>query len=560
MDKIIDPTICNWDIAQYLIFSENVFGNFIYYSHLFPAISILLLGGLLFFQNKANLASRSLFIISLVFSAWSIIDLILWATERTDYTMFFWSILIFFDLALYVISFYFIFTYIKQKMPPWYIDLCFLCLYLPLILFAHTKLNLVAFDFTNCYREALEGPLWQLYVYSVEAAIATAIFIFGLAEAYKAQQFAKRREILLATLGIVVFLIMFSAGNIAGSLEIDWELGQYGLFGMPLMVAILAYLVVKYRAFNAKVVSSEVLVSGISVLLLSILFIREIGNIRLVTTFTLILFTVLGIFLVRSVKREVKQREEIQQLAQDLARANERLERLDKLKSEFVSIASHQLRSPLTTMIGYASMLRDGSYGKLPAKALEAANRIEESSRLMASSVEDYLNVSRIEAGQMKYNLTDFSLHEQAEHITDDIRPIALKQNIVLLYRSKLEGKGMVHADKGKTEQILHNLINNALKYTQKGTITVVLHDDVPTKKLILDVIDTGIGMSPETQRSIFQKFERGSNANSTNIHGTGLGLYTAAKLAEAMGGSIAAYSDGEGKGSRFTLTLPLLS
>jgi signal transduction histidine kinase len=350
------------------------------------------------------------------------------------------------------------------------------------------------------------------------------------------------------------------ASELAGEFSGIYEFNLLGPIGMLSFVTILSYMIVRYQSFNMKLIASQALVLFIITLNASEFFyIVGYENI-LISATTLILISVAGFFLIRSVKREIKQREEIQKLANNLTRANERLKQLDQLKSEFVSIASHQLRSPLAAVLGYASMLKEGSYGKLPTKALEAAMRIEESARLMASTVEDYLNVSQIEAGHMKYIFSDFSLREQALHVTDDLRPLALKQNILLLFRTKLESNGMIHADKGKTEQILHNLINNSIKYTTQGTITVILRDNPTIKRLYLDVIDTGIGMSQETLDSIFDKFERGSNANSANIHGTGLGLFTALKLAEAMGGTVTAHSEGEGKGSRFTLELPLIS
>jgi signal transduction histidine kinase len=146
-----------------------------------------------------------------------------------------------------------------------------------------------------------------------------------------------------------------------------------------------------------------------------------------------------------------------------------------------------------------------------------------------------------------------------AEHIADDIRTEALRQGLVLLFRTKMEGKGIINADLGKVQQILHNLINNALKYTPKGTITVVVHDNLKQKRVYIDIIDTGIGMNEATLQSIFHKFERGDKANTVNVKGTGLGLYVALKMAEAMGGTVSAHSDGEGKGSRFTIELPLV-
>jgi len=153
------------------------------------------------------------------------------------------------------------------------------------------------------------------------------------------------------------------------------------------------------------------------------------------------------------------------------------------MKSEFVSIASHQLRSPLTSIRGYASMLLEGSYGKLSKKASDAINRILDSSAYMASSIEDYLNVSRIEAGNMKYELSDFNLQVEAEQVADDKRKEAIKEGLLITFKSNLTKQGIITADIGKTRQIIHNLVNNAIKYTPQGTINIFVHDDTKRKK-----------------------------------------------------------------------------
>lgn len=245
-------------------------------------------------------------------------------------------------------------------------------------------------------------------------------------------------------------------------------------------------------------------------------------------------------------------------LDEQLMVANKKLKELDKMKSEFVSIASHQLRSPLTSIRGYSSMILEGTFGKVPKKVQDATERIAESSRNMALSIEDYLNVSRIESGNMKYNYSDFNLKDEVEKITDDLRPVALKSGLILLFKSALTTQGVVHADIGKTVQIIHNLLNNSIKYTPKGFIKVLARDDIKNKTIYIDVTDTGIGMNTETQQAIFQKFERAKDANKTNVSGTGLGLFVALKMAEAMGGTITATSEGSDKGSTFTLELPL--
>jgi signal transduction histidine kinase len=277
-------------------------------------------------------------------------------------------------------------------------------------------------------------------------------------------------------------------------------------------------------------------------------------------SFIITVLTLIIIFTARQYSKYLeKSKNEIEQLAVGLERANERLQILDKQKSEFVSIASHQLRSPLTAIRGYVSMMTEGSFGKLPDKANEALGRIQESTIFMASSIDDFLEVSRIESGNMKYDYKDMNFKEQAEHIVDDLRTDAVHRGLLLMFRSDMSGSGMVHADAGKTQQILHNLINNALKYTPRGSVTVYAHDDVKNKKMYVDIIDTGLGLSPESLQKLFGKFARAKVASSANIMGTGLGLFVAREMARAMGGDISVTSDGEGLGSTFTIVLPLI-
>jgi signal transduction histidine kinase len=177
----------------------------------------------------------------------------------------------------------------------------------------------------------------------------------------------------------------------------------------------------------------------------------------------------------------------------------------------------------------------------------------------MALSIEDYLNVSRIEAGNMKYELSDFNLKTEAEKIVDEMRPTAMKKGLVMVFRSDCGGSCSIHGDIGKTRQVIMNLLDNSMKYTPKGSITVVAHDDVKKKKMYITIQDTGVGMSLETQGEVFDKFVRAKNANNINVTGTGLGLFVAKKMVTEMGGKVWAESEGEGKGSTFNIEFPLL-
>lgn len=549
---------CEWAPTFWLVASENVFDPLIYYSHLVPLLLSLPLAVVVLLREPRQRLNQYFFLVVTLFSAWSIGDLILWAHADPGVIMSVWSLLILLEPLIYISALLFAHQVLFKKSISTPFTFALSLLILPTIFFLPTSLAIDSFNLTNCWREVNEGVL-VFYGYFVQVLIALSILFLTAFYAIRSKddKEIKQRSV-LAAVGIILFLATFSLGNIIGSWYEDWTIGQYGLFGMPILVAFIGFLIARYKIFNTRILSAEILTAALAVLNLGILFIQSLATVRIVAIVTLFLVVIIGVILIRSVRREDEQLAQIEALAKRLEKANVRLRQLDKMKSEFVSIASHQLRSPLTSIRGYASMLMEGSFGKIPKKAEEPLERISESAKLMVMAVEDYLNVSRIESGNMKYNLSDFNLKDQVSNICDDLRPEAIKQGLVLLFRSDIKSRGVVNADVGKTAQIVHNLINNSIKYTTKGSIKVVVRDDSAKKKIYVDIIDTGIGMSQKTIDKVFEKFERAHNANSVNVTGTGLGLYVALKMAEAMGGDIVAKSDGEGKGSVFTFELPL--
>jgi signal transduction histidine kinase len=557
MPNIYDLSICNWDTATFLIFSDNVTGNFLYYSHFFPSIAGLIIAIFVLKSDHRNKAAQALLFMTTMFAVWCYMALITWATERPDLMMFVWGAMNYPELLMYLGALYFIYAFYNGKFPPFKVELGIFLVFIPMILLAPTSLNMEAFIFTDCARNAVEGPMIAYYLYGFEYLIIASILYLTIQERRKNK--ANKREVTIVSVGILSFLLLFSSGNFVGTFFNNWMAGQVGLFGMPIFVALLGYILVRYQTFRVKLLATEALMAGQLLLLVSLLFVRTIESAQILAIITIVFFSILGVLLVKSVRKEVEQRQQIQKLATNLKNTNEQLKIVDRQKSEFVSIASHQLRSPLTAIRGYTSMMLDGNFGQAPDAMREPISRIHESAKLMALSIEDFLNVSRIESGNIKYDTVDFNLKEQAEHIVDDLRPEAIHNGIMMVFRSNLTSKGVVNADIGKTQQILHNMINNALKYTKQGSITVFVHEDLNLKKLYVEIIDTGIGMSADTISGLFQKFARAKNANSINITGTGLGLFVAKEMAVAMGGDITAFSEGEGHGSHFVLTLPLV-
>lgn len=544
----------------YFFFASDIPG-LLYYSHIPTTVIALLFGLFVFFNDRHRLLNQLLLLITVFFSLWTLSSLTAWTNIHADLLFFIWPIFGISAAFIAILSIYFVYVFLYDKDVPLRMKFIFGLLLTPVLLLAASDGNVSGFSLTSCDAFGFEALPYKTYFTSLGFLAMTWISVLLVMRYRKAEESFKKQILLMGT-GIELFLfsfvsLTFLAGYFVGlGILPDSSIELYSLFSMTIFMIMIGILIVRFKAFNVSMLAAEALTIGLVVLVGSQYAFVDTLTGQILTSITLALVGTAGALLIRSVRREVEQRKQLEDLTLKLEKANKRLKVLDQLKSEFVSIASHQLRSPLTSIRGYSSMLLEGSYGNLSDKAKDAIERIAESSRMMALSVEDYLNVSRIQAGNMKYVYSDFNLPDMASRIVDDIRRDAVKKGLVLSFKSDMKGTGVVHADNGKTMQILHNLINNAIKYTPKGTITVFAHDQ--GKKIFIDVVDTGIGMSAETITNIFAKFERAKNANEVNVTGTGLGLYVAQKMAQEMKGDIEAFSDGEGKGSTFRLTLPL--
>ncbi len=541
--------------AWWLIFGANV-PDIVLYTHL-PNITLsLFLALFVLYQKPKGLPNRILFFTVLAFVGWVFFALMFWATNRADIILFAWLIDILLEPLVHIGILYLLYVLISGRDLRFIYKLGLILIYLPIPLLLSTPLTLESFDPVTCL--ATEGFIALYYTYFVESVVTIALIGFLGYRYFFIESPEGKRKVFYLGLGGILLLFSFSWGNIIGSFTENWEWGQYGLLGMPVFIGFLVYTIVRFKIFTQSVFATQALVVMTGFAIFALLFINNISGFRSIVSITLLVYAVMSYKLIESVKREITQRKEIERLAKKLEGANVRLKQLDQMKSEFVSIASHQLRSPLTSIRGYSSMLLEGSYGKLPPKAQETMQKIADSSRFMALSVEDYLNVSRIEAGNMKYNNADFNLKELAEKVADELRGEAIKKGLLLTFKSDVTSRGIVNADIGKVKQVIQNLVDNSMKYTPKGTVNIFVYDDKKKKRIYVDITDTGIGMSEHTLDSIFDKFERAHNANAVNVTGTGLGLYVAKKMAEAMGGEVEAKSEGEGKGSTFTIELPL--
>lgn len=535
------------------------------YAHIPPALAAIIFGFYLIYRNR-SVASFSLFYVCLGFGAWSFLNLLTWFVfiGAAD-TMFAWSLIDLVGLVFFFFSYRFLYSFITEKDIPVWQMVAGIVLITPTLISTLLGLNLSGFDANVC--ESIENNSVVAFTYGAQLLFIIATLCLGATSYRNIHDQLKRRTALLATTGVTIFLTFFFLVNFlvlilvnTAAVDYAYNFGIYGLFGMPVLLILLGYLIVRYKAFNIQLLGAQMIIVALFALVASQIFFYSSRAELVVNLATIVFVLIFGYLLVRSVQAEVRQREEIERLAVNLENANMRLKELDKMKSEFVSIASHQLRSPLTSIRGYVSMLMEGSYGVIPDSARQVLEKIAESGKFMALSIEEYLNVSRIEAGNMKYEYSDFDMEQIARSVTDELRPLAEKKGLSLSYESQTSGKTLVHADIGKVRQIIANLLDNSIKYTQKGSVAVIAKNDTEGTKMLVMIKDTGVGMSKEAIGTLFEKFVRAKNANTVNVTGTGLGLYVAKTMITKMGGRIVAESEGEGRGSTFTIELPLVA
>lgn len=532
--------MCQWDSAKFLFFSDNVFGHLVYYSHLLPLVVSLIFAFFIYFSNKKLLATRWFFATSVLLSFWLAFDLILWATEKPALTMFFWSIINMIEPMIYAGIIFFMYAFIDGESISFNKKLLVFTLLLPPVILASTSYNLFSYDLTNCWREAVEGPL-PYYSYAIETIFALWILILGMERFRKASGKAEKNKIILVTIGVVLFLLSFAMGNVVGSLLVDWQIGQYGLFGIPIFVAMLSYLIVKYNVFNVKIIATQLLVTALWILTLAILFLRQIQTVRIVVFVTLALFTVLGYLLIRSVKREVRQREEL-----SIANAGQ---------ENLIHIMNHQIKGYLGKAKNiFAELISEPEY----CASDSAKPMLTEGLKSVSEGVEfvqQVLQGSSATKGTLSYSMKPLDFKALVADAVEKQRGEAQSKNLKLDFKPE-NGKYNISADELQLKEAVKNLINNSIQYTLAGSITVNLHS--MNGKALLSVVDTGIGISAEDMPKLFQKGSRGKDSLKYNVNSTGYGLAFVKGVVEAHKGRVWAESAGLGKGSIFNMELPL--
>ncbi len=522
------------------------------YSHIPTALVALIFGGFLYVKTR-NLASGTLLVVSLFFGLWCLVDLASWFSFfGSDLTMFSWSLADFFGLVFFLFAYYFLYVFSTERDLPVWQKLFGLALLLPTAIWTYFGSNLSGYDSNTC--EALENSSVTSYMFYAEGIILMAVVVFCILQFRKLKNKQKRMKVLLAGVGVSIFLGFFLASTLLASYltssptlsDYAYNFEIYGLFGMPILLIYLGYLIVRYRAFDVRIFGAQALVISLVVIIGSEFAFVTTVTARVLVTLTLLLTAFVGLILIKSVKREIEQRERIEKLAGELGSANAQ-------QVILIHFITHQIKGFVAKSRNIFSLMVDGDYGVLPEQAKVAAQTGFDSDTKGAQTIQEILNAANIKSGKVTYAKEAFDLTGLIAEIVKDLKPLADAKGLSLttaLTAATFTG------DKGQLVNAFRNLIDNSIKYTPKGSVDVSLHQE--GAKIHFEIKDTGVGISAEDMKNLFTEGGRGQNSQKINVESTGFGLYIVKNIIEAHKGTVRAESEGEGKGSRFIVELPV--
>jgi len=519
--------------------------------------AIGILGFVVFFSNPKSTTNRIFLFVSVIASIWGISNYFNYQlTTLTSTNVILWALRLHLFISVWyafgVFYLFYVFPETTKKLQnkykyfliSWVLFVAILTL-TPLVL-SELIVN------PNAILEAPDtqkGPgiiLFALTVFGLDG-----IGIYLLIKKTKKAQEKIRAQFSTVLLGIILTLALILIFNLI--LPLVFKIFNFIPLGavavLPFILAT-TYAIVRYQLLDIRIIATEVFAFLIiAVSFLQILTASGTSDI-LLGIFIFIALLIISVFLIRTVRKVVEQRAL-------LTIANERLRELDVQKSEFMSLATHQLKAPLTVIKGYASMLKEGSYGTIADTGKEILDRIFGAAQHLVVIIDDFLNISRIEQGRMQYDFGPVDMRQLATGIMNDLKQGAEQKGLQLVFDAPTGTDFTITADFGKIRQVITNLVDNAIKYSTTGIIRITMLKNTPGGTVRLSVSDTGMGMSAETIGKLFQRFSRAKDVGKTQVGGSGLGLYIAKQMVLAHGGKIWAESGGEGKGSMFFIELP---
>lgn len=530
--------ICpSYTAPLYFFFSSQVPPLF-YYSHIPSIFVATALGVFVLLSNKTNLLNKIFFCITASFALWVLTDMVLWTNNSSDVIIYMWSFTDIISTAIFTFCLYFIYVFCTKKDASFKAKLIVAVSLLPVFILAPTHYYLQTVDLDLC-GITVEGSFYNAY-YSIYCVILSLLICYTGFKYYRKAEKSKKQEIGLMIAGIMLFLLMFFISSFVASYLVDqgivdnYQLEWYGLLGMLFFCGFISYLIVKFHTFNIKIIATQALVIIIWIILFSKIFVSNSTPERVVDIFTLIITIPFGILLVRSVIKEV---------------------RLAEQQYEMVATVSHQLRTPLTPVLGYAAMMDQGDFDGHPEELKDAQHRLLISTQRLRNIINDFLQMFELE-GEHKMDSVKTPLQDIVNEAMAGVKENYEQKKLYLKLENPSNVNPILVGETKLLVQAINNLLDNAQRYTIEGGSTVQL--SVEKNRAIIKVTDTGIGLDENDKQRLFTKFYRSDAAKEVRPDGSGLGLPIVKTVIEAHGGKVHAESEGRGKGTTFIIELPL--
>ena len=518
--------------------------------------SIGILGFIVFFNNRRSITNKTFLFLSLAIIFWSLVNYIGYQILIPGIALWVLRSVMFFAVwfAFFVMQLLFVFPREKVQFTVLYkFVLVILVMFTSVLTLTPLVFQKVAeVSITGQITKIINGP--GIFLFGAVVIGLNLWGIFLLIRKVLTASGIERKQYRTVLVGILTTLFLIIIFNFILPAFFDnprfIPLGAVFIFPF---VAFTAYAIFKHHLLNVKIITTELLTFILAVVTFFEIVLSQDIVVLIFRSGVFILVLAFGILLIRSVRREIEQREKLEELTKELQTANERLTELDRLKTEFLSFASHQVKAPLAIMKGFATLILEGDYGPISEKIHEVIFKIKSSCDQMIALVNNILDLRRLEEGKMQYDFKDVVLGNFVAQIVNELKPLADQKKLELNFIDSVKD-ARAKIDEQKFHQVIQNFIDNAIKYTPAGWIKVELNSD--GREIRIAISDSGMGISPELLPKLFQQFSRDPQSRKL-IQGTGLGLYIAKQIVEAHGGSVEASSAGPGTGSTFLIRLP---
>jgi signal transduction histidine kinase len=543
-------------VSQCRDFVSNI-GPFLYYSHMVPIIASLGLSFYSYFKIKEHYFSRLLAGLALLLAVWSIADLVIWLNvDRGGLIMLAWSLVNIASVGFFVLGLFLVVSLVTKKPPTVFLKTCGGVVVAFITILSSLKGGgIESYDLVNCI--ATESELYSAILLIIQVILTLVILGYTGLKIPQIRQIKERRHLIGVVFSLCLFYITFFFTSYISTITDNFFYEQFGILMMAVMVGIVVFLMSEYQLFQVRLLTIHGITVALILVTASQFIYADTAIERTLITISTLFVILISVALTKSTSILIDVKQKLADSNENLEHANARLKELDALKSEFVSLASHQMRGPLGAIKGYVSLISEGELGQASEQVRDAADKVGQATNSLMIMVEDFLNVSRIEQGRMKYVFKKIDLVSFVEEAVLEMKPSIEAKNLSLNFQLGEPGV-FVEADEAHLKQVVVNLIDNAVKYTKEGGITITITKHFAERKVHVRFADTGVGISPDMKERLFEKFSRAKDAAQVNAGGTGLGLYVAKEMMRAHRGNIWAESLGKEKGTTFVVELPL--